>query len=451
MHWFWRLRSARPRIAAAACASLCLFATFVDAANRLTPEQVNLTAFAAIDPDAVTLLVRVPLAAVKDIEIPTTDAAGALDTAALQSMLPGAARYWIAPSFSLFENGAPMGAATVDATRLSIAADRSFDAFETARAHLDAPALTADERVFLETTWFDLQLRYPRQTPDSHISLAPVVAPLGVKVSSTLTALTPDGPLTFSFEGDPGRLHLPPRPTDAGSQFLARGARLIVTGAEALLLIVCLVLPFRRVADLMPVLATFGAAFGVAAAAVVGGVIGPAIWLSPLVETLLSMVLLLTALANVIARVTPRRRALLALPAGAILGAFAALQFLATRQFAGTHPWMAAVAFAGGALATVAVAVALLVPLLRTLFSWTRAERLERIVVSALAADTAWMWLGDRWALLAKIPWNWPALDAAALLKLAALLVLAGGAVWLTNEWLKARPSADRELMVEPS
>jgi len=44
----------------------------------------------------------------------------------------------------------------------------------------------------------------------------------------------------------------------------------------------------------------------------------------------------------------------------------------------------------------VAAAIALLVPALSFLFSFARTERVELIVVSALAADTAWGWLDEK-------------------------------------------------------
>src|SRR5947207_2192644 len=93
------------RRAAVACASLLLIAPFASAANRSLPETVNVKAFATLDGDRVELLVRVPLAAVKDIQFPTRGDAGYLDLDAVKSMLPGAARYWIASCFEIFDRG----------------------------------------------------------------------------------------------------------------------------------------------------------------------------------------------------------------------------------------------------------------------------------------------------------------------------------------------------------
>ena len=105
----------------AASASLCLFAAVVHAANRPIPEIVNVKAFARPAGRQLERLVRVPLAAVKDVQFPARGTEAYLDLAAVKSMLPGAARYWIASGFDVFENGTavdrkdwgvPLGAVT---------------------------------------------------------------------------------------------------------------------------------------------------------------------------------------------------------------------------------------------------------------------------------------------------------------------------------------------------
>src|SRR5262245_5133517 len=71
--------------------SLLLFAAIVHAATRPIPEVVNVKVFAHIENSGLDLLVRVPLAAVKDIQFPVRGEAGYLDLDALPSILPGAA------------------------------------------------------------------------------------------------------------------------------------------------------------------------------------------------------------------------------------------------------------------------------------------------------------------------------------------------------------------------
>ena len=73
-------------------------------------------------------------------------------------------------------------------------------------------------------------------------------------------------------------------------------------------------------------------------------------------------------------------------------------------QFAGAHGVAAGVTFDAGVLVATGGVVALLIPVLSLLFSFARVEPLERIIVSALAADTSWGWLSDSWAEMRRIP-----------------------------------------------
>src|SRR4029077_1083086 len=102
--------------------------------------------------------------------------------------------------------------------------------------------------------------------------------------------------------------------------------------------------------------------------------------------------------------VTPRRRALLALCAGLVYGVSSAFALAGIIQFGGSHTLVPTPAFYAGLTAAVLSIVAVVVPVVGFLFSLARIERLERIIVSALAADTAWGWLGTEWTDLRKIP-----------------------------------------------
>ena len=67
---------------------------------------------------------------------------------------------------------------------------------------------------------------------------------------------------------------------------------------------------------------------------------------------------------------------------------------------------------------------------------------MEMIVVSALAADTAWGWLDERWARLGRVPFHALVFDAgllAVILRCLTVLVLFGGLLWFADGWLKSR------------
>lgn len=432
-----------------ACVILCLFASFVDAATRPIPETVNIRAFAHAEGDHVELLVRIPLAAVKDIEFPTRGDGDTLDLPALKSMLPGAAKYWIAGTFSMAADGLTLPAPEVADTRISISSDKSFDVYETAQASFRAPDLAANEQVFWQQVWFDIRFLYALPPATPHLTITPHVASLGVRVLTSLTALNADGhSMTFAFEGDPGPIHLDPRWRDAVSRFITSGARLVAGSADFLLMIFCLVLPFRRYGRFLPVLVTLTGGLTLTLLVAATGFTPRTVWFDPLLETLATVFILLVALSNVVGRVTPRRRALFALAGGAIFGFLAAVRLTPELQFGGAHVAASQLAFGAGVLLASAAAVALLLPIGTLLFSFARVEPLERIIVSALAADTAWGWLADRWARLRKVPleFHFDAALMAPALQALAVIVLLGGLVWFVNEWLKSQRFADDEV-----
>lgn len=436
-------------IVAMACAIVFLFTTYVDAANRPPPEFVKIKAFARPENGQLEVLVRVPLAAVKDVEFPTRSTAGGLDIPALQSMLAGVARFLIADVLRVFDQGVLLGRPEVEATRLSISSDLSFDAYPSAVERFRAPDLAPDELVFLESVWLDIAYRLAPISPNGSIVFVPNVASLGVTVSTDLTYVAPDGtPRTFSFEGDPGAIYLDPRPLETLQQFVGRGLRFVITNTDVLLLLFCLALPFRQYRHVVPVLFTFGGALVAAMLAAASGLTPRSVWFPLLVNVLTAAGIVLAAAANIAGRVTPRRRALLALGVGALVGFACAVRFVGEAQFAASHPIAAGAAFGTSALLAATAGLAVLVPLLTGLFSFARVERLERIIVSALAADTAWWWLSERWTQLRKVPMQWSvdsSVIATGMLILAGVVLLAG-VVWFVNEWLKSYAFADEEM-----
>ena len=432
-----------------ACASFLLLAPLVHTANRPIPEVVNVKAFVRTDAGQLELLVRVPLAAVKDVQFPTRGEADTLDLGALKSMLPGAAKYWIASGFEVLDHGAVLTGLQVTDTRISISSDQSFDSYQGALARFQSPDLPPDEDVFWQQVWFDIRFLYALPPGEPHISIAPKLSGYGVRVSTDLTYVQSDGGVrAFSFEGDPGVIYLDPRWTDAARQFLVRGGRLVLSGADFLLLLFCLALPFRQFRHLVPAIATFTGGLTLALVLALSGVAPDTLWFQPLVEMLAAASILLAAFANIIGGVTPRRRALFALGAGSVFGFVCAAHLGAGLQFGGAHVAVAEVAFGAGAVLTMAGVMALLVTACSFLFSLARVEYLERIIVSALAADTAWGWFGERWARFRKVPFQltFDSTLLAPALRSLAVLVLVGGVVWFVNEWLKSHRFADEEV-----
>src|SRR5262245_43443899 len=381
---------ARTRLCIAAGASLVFLAAMVHAANRPIPEVVNVKVFVRLESGSLDLLVRVPLAAVKDIQFPTRGEAGYLDLEALASMLPGAADHWIAGGFEVFDHGEPVSRPEVDQPRIATNADQSFDSYQSAIDHLGAPPVAATENLFLDQVWFDMRLRYRLASEQPLIALDPNVAGWGVRVSTDLKIVDVGGQVrNLAFEGNPGRIYLAPRWTDAGRQFMDRGTRFVRSTAPLLLFLFCLVLPFRRWRPAIPPVIAFVSTLLVGLLASTLGLTFDTVWFPPLLAALEVVAILLAAFANIADQVTPHRRTVFACCAGLIFGASTALALEPALQFGGSHPLVSVLAFCAGAAATLAAAAAIMIPVMSYLFSRARTERIERIeriIVSALAA-----------------------------------------------------------------
>jgi len=107
-----------------------------------------------------------------------------------------------------------------------------------------------------------------------------------------------------------------------------------------------------------------------------------------------------------------------------------------TLQFAGSHLLTSLFSFNVGVELGQLLVLALLVPALNLLFRLVAAERTLTVILSALAAHTAWHWMIERWERLRQVPFRWPVLDAALLasaMRWLMLLVIAGGLVWFAR------------------
>ncbi len=436
------------------CAFLLALGQGAGAVERPIPESAGVTTFARLQGEQLELLVRLPLVAVRDVQFPVRGEAGYLDLDGVKSMLTGIARYWVADHFEVWEHGRRLPRPEVAATRISISSDSSFASYQTAAARFDAPELARDADVFWEQVWLDVRLLYPLPSSASDaapsLALEPSVASMAVRVTTAMTIVDANGQQrALTFEEDPGPIYLWPTLARSAGEFFWRGVRFVGTSADLLVFLFCLCLPFRSYRLFVPVFGALVAAFLLTSVAFATGVllVGPAGRLAVAVLSALSV--LLVACANIVGRVTPRGRAVFALGAGVIFGSAAALRLESAWQLAIPHPLGATLAYYGGGIAALACAAAMLIPVVTLMFSFTRAEMLERVVVSALAADTAWMWLDDRWAQFRRIPINL-AFDAGGVssnLKALALLVLLVGLAWLLNERLKRWTFGDRELV----
>jgi hypothetical protein len=75
--------------------------------------------------------------------------------------------------------------------------------------------------------------------------------------------------------------------------------------------------------------------------------------------------------------------------------------------------------------------VAVVAPLIALAFARGVPERMGTIIASVLVGHTAWHWLTERGAQLARFEFRWPGLTAPVLLRWGMLLLIVVGVAWL--------------------
>jgi HupE / UreJ protein len=425
-------RSARRLRLAAWAVSLAL-ATVSSATAHEIPNAVTVQAFLKPDGKRLHLLVRVPLAAMRDVDHPTRGP-GYLDLAQAQPSLRHAARLWIADQVELYEGDVRLLDPRIVAARVSLPSESRFSTYEDAAAHVAGPPLPDDTELPWNQGLLDVWFEYDVESEASRFSIHPAFGRLGLRVVTVLRFLPPGGAVrAFEFRGDPGLVRLDPRWHQAALNFIGLGFSHILDGTDHLLFLLCLVIPFRRFRPLVLIVTSFTVAHSITLIASAFDLGPEALWFPPLVETLIALSVLYMALENVVAPHL-RRRWIVAFAFGLVHGFGFSFALRETLQFAGSHLLTSLLSFnVGVELGQLAVLV-ILVPALDLLFRFVVAERLGTIVLSAFVAHTAWHWMIERGAVLGQLRWEWPVLNAALLaggVRWLMLAVIAAGLAWL--------------------
>jgi len=407
------------------------------AAAHDIPNDVVVQAFAKPQSDRLHLLVRVPLKAMRDIEFPERGP-GYLDLARADALLPDAATLWISDFIELYENDTRLPKPQVIATRVSVQSDRSFISYEEAFAHVTGPRLPVATNVYWGHTMLDVLFDYRIQSDQSYFSMNPGLARLGLRVVTALRFLPPGGAVrAFEYEGDPGLVRLDPRWYEAAFGFVDLGFFHILGGTDHLLFLFCLVIPFRRLGALVPVVTAFTVAHSITLIASAYNLGPDSLWFPALIETLIASSIVYMALENILGGSSVQRRWMIAFGFGLVHGFGFSFALRQSLQFAGSHLLTSLLAFNVGVELGQLLVLVLLIPILQLLFRLAVAERIGTIVLSAVVAHTGWHWMIDRGSRLNRFHFAWPALGASQLasaLRWLMLLVILGGLVWVLVE-----------------
>ena len=404
-------------------AAVVLIALARGAAAHDIPYDATVQAFVKPAGPHLDLLVRVPLKTMRDVDFPELRG-GYLDIEKLAPLLPDAATLWISDFVEIYEDGARLPKPRIMATQVSLESDRSFVSYETARDHVAGPKLPNGANVVWNQVMFDVWFEYPIRSDRSNFSIHSGLNRLAARVVTALRFVPPGGAVrALEFPGDPGILHLDPSWYQAARQFVGLGFFHILDGTDHLLFLLCLVIPFRRLRALVPVVTAFTVAHSF---------------------TLIAVSIVYMALENIVGGATVRRRWMVAFGFGLVHGFGFSFALRQTLQFAGSHLVASLLSFNIGVEIGQLLVLALLIPVLDALFRYAVAERMGTIILSALVAHTGWHWMLERGDRLRAYRFEWPALPAAALAAgahWAMLAAILAGLVWavraLWRQWAR--------------
>jgi HupE / UreJ protein len=418
-------------VAALACA-LLLAVPAVQSAHEI-PSRVTILAFVKPEGHRLRLIVRVPLEAMRDMQYPL-HGPGYLDIASVDSLLPDAARVWIANSVDVYEGDVKLADARIVATHVALPSDRAFESYDSAFARVTGAGLPQKTELAWQQAMMDVLFEYQITSDSSRFSINPALARLGVRTNTILRFLPPHSPeRAFEYVGDPGLVHLDPRWSQALLRFVELGFAHIMDGIDHLLFIFCLVIPFRKIRPLISIVTSFTVAHSITLFASALGFAPSALWFPPLIEVLIALSIVYMAFENIVGPKLERRW-VIAFGFGLVHGFGFSFALRESLQFAGSHLITSLFGFNIGVELGQLFCLMLAIPLLNALFKYVVAERMGTILLSALVAHTAWHWMLDRIAVLEQFNFQWPALDSAffagAMRGLMLVLIL-GGVLWL--------------------
>src|SRR5438874_2619940 len=271
-----------------------------------------------------------------------------------------------------------------------------------------------------------MDIEFPRKERD-YVDLAR-------RVVTALRFMPPSGVVRpYELEGDAGLVPLDPRWLQAALRFVHLGFSHILDGTDHLLFLFCLVIPFRRMWTLVPIVTAFTVAHSITLISAAYNYAPGALWFPPLIEVLIAMSIVYMALENIVA-ITPHRRWLITFLFGLVHGFGFSFGLQHTVQFAGSHLLTSLLSFNLGVELGQLLVLVLMVPALDVLFRFVVAERMGTIILSALVAHTAWHWMIDRFGVLRQFPWpTVTAADAASAIRWAMLLIALAATAWLVS------------------
>jgi len=398
------------------------------------PQRVAIQAFVKPEGDQLNLLMRVPMDAMGGVQWPLRGEIGYLIFSQADAAKADAAYNTLLRSIQIFEGDELLVQPTVEASRIALPSNRGFTDYQSALETVNSPAISDNVDLYFRQGFLDILASYPITSAESRFAIDPRLGNLGLETTTVLRYVLEDGAeRTFSYIGNPGRVNLDPRWYQATWNFISLGFVHILEGADHLLFLFCLLIPLRNIRALIPVVTSFTVAHSITLIASALGWVPSAIWFPSLIESLIALSIVYMAIENIFG-VKQEHRWVVTFGFGLVHGFGFSFLLTESMQFAGSHLLASLLAFNLGVEFGQILVLFIAVPVIALAFKYVLPERMGVIVLSALVAHWAWHWMEERLTRFFAYDLSLPALDRyffAGLMQWLALLLLAGGVLWL--------------------
>ena len=432
------------------CAGAWLFCATVgsitaDAHDLPLDRMMN--GFVKIEPRQADFAARVPLDLLRGVPFPLAG-----DHYNIPASRPAAeaALKALASALELWEDDVRLVPSSAIG-QLAPLSDRSFEDYDRAVAQVAEP-LAPDTVIAYEQGYLDAHFVYPISSPKSVFSIETRLgAELGDYIKLTIRFIPLGEPSrAMMITGASGRVALDPAWYQASVGFVRLGIEHILSGIDHLLFLLCLIIPFRRITSLIPIITAFTVGHSVTLIGSAYNLAPVGAWFPPFIEAAIAASIFYMAIENIIGANVNQRWIITGL-FGLVHGFGFADVLKEQLQFAGSNLLVSLLSFNVGIEIGQLAVLCVFVPALALLLRGRMAGRMGIIVLSAIIANVAWQWMVQRGEVLWQTPW--PQLTMPATLTLGrwvlALSLVVGAAKllarWMARKWpALGRPAESR-------
>jgi len=400
------------------------------------PLDRMMNAFVTIEPRQLDFVVRVPLDLLRGVPFPLAGDHYKVDASrsAVETALKG-----LGSALQLWEDNARLAPSSA-AGQLAPLADRSFEDYDRAVARVAEP-LAPDTVIAFEQGYLDAHFVYPISSPKSVFSIQTTIgAELGDYIKLTIRFIPLGEPSrAMMITGASGRVALDPAWYQASIGFVKLGIGHILSGIDHLLFLLCLIIPFRRITALIPIITAFTLGHSVTLIGTAYNLAPIGAWFPPFIEAAIAASIFYMAIENIIGANVNQRWIITGL-FGLVHGFGFADVLKEQLQFAGSNLLVSLLSFNIGIEIGQLAVLCVFVPALALLLRGRMAGPMGIIVLSAIIANVAWQWMMQRGETLWQTPW--PQLTTPALLTLARWIIalsLAVAAAKLLTKYIERR------------